>query len=167
MPNSNESVTLKSRSGHTRPITPAQIAALQTVFAGDVFERRGHLMPQLLGIRADVYEVLERNALVEVLDDAENAQARWTRHRVVLTDRGREILEALDAPSDQRYSAELHEAVGQITDLWSSIGAFRFARLHRYPAGSEAIWAFLRAEHDAFTEEWLGFPIVQIIGDRS
>ena len=90
-------VTLTSRAGRPKPISEAQALGLRTVAAGNVFERRGHALPQLLGIRSDVYEVLARNDLLEVLDGAENPESRWTRHRVVLTARGRDALESLDA----------------------------------------------------------------------
>lgn len=67
-----------------------------------------------------------------------------------------------------RYSDELHEAVGQVTDLWRSVPEFRFARPHRYPTGVEAIWMFLREPNEAAPEEWLGFPVVVVLtGKRS
>ncbi len=65
-----------------------------------------------------------------------------------------------------RYSLDLHEAVGQLTDLWQGVPEFRFARCHRYPAGDEAVWMFLSASHAAVPSEHMGFPVVAIIGER-
>ncbi len=85
-----ERVTLKSRAGYPKPISPAQVAALRVIGEGDVYwhDRLG-----LMGVRADVYEVLERNELVEVLDETLSGASR--SHPVALTTRGTEILEGL------------------------------------------------------------------------
>lgn len=93
MTDPGQSVVLKSRTGYPKPISPAQVAALATIADGDVYylERFGNFM----GVRADVCEVLERNQLLEVLDEPENPGHRSPRYRVVLTARGREIFEGV------------------------------------------------------------------------
>lgn len=90
-----ESVTIKSYAGYAKPISQAQVEALRVVEGGDVFYKPS--WGRVFGVRNDTYEVLERNGLVEVLDEPENPEAlpRSQRHAVRLTERGREVVEAL------------------------------------------------------------------------
>ncbi len=65
----------------------------QAVARGDVYVVEPARQFRLMGCRADLYEVLERNDLVEILTEPENVGARHPRHRIVLTGAGLDALE--------------------------------------------------------------------------
>lgn len=79
-----------SRSGYPKPLTAPQIRALKVIDEELVYFRSR--FGDVLGIRADTFEVLERNGLVKVVDEADNP-GQLERHAVRLTDFGREALD--------------------------------------------------------------------------
>jgi hypothetical protein len=88
---SNQPVT--RRDPARKPLSPPQIRALRWVAEGLVFYKPW--FATLYGCRVDTFEVLERRALVEVLDEPVNPTDRRMsqRHAVRLTDAGRMALE--------------------------------------------------------------------------
>lgn len=81
-------VTLRSRSGREKPISPAQIRALKVIAEVDAYWYEP--LRVVMGVWADVYEVLERNGLVEILEETVSCSYRY---RMGLTARGREVLD--------------------------------------------------------------------------
>jgi hypothetical protein len=89
-----EQTHVRSYAGVQKPISRAQLDALALVERGDVYYKPR--WGRVFGCRNDTFEVLERNALVEVLDEPQNPTHRPAEHRhaVVLTQAGRGALEA-------------------------------------------------------------------------
>jgi hypothetical protein len=90
----SEHTHVRSCAGVHKPISRAQLDTLALVERGDVFYKPR--WGRVFGCRNDTFDVLERNALVEVLDEPQNPTDRPAEHRhaVVLTQAGQRALEA-------------------------------------------------------------------------